>query len=96
MVTSAGSVMPVVVAVLFALMAFRAIRSGTALDYLLGTTQGIGVLLLFTRYRELACYLLLLTAFAYLLSQVLTGARVSSRLLPLAGAAAIVLALLGQ
>lgn len=87
--------MPVVVAMLFALMAFRAIRSGTALDYLLGATQCIGVLLLFTRCRELACYLLLLTAFAYLLSQVLTGARVTSRLLPLAGVAAIVLSLMG-
>jgi hypothetical protein len=36
----------------------------------------------------------LVTACAYLLSQILTGARLVSRLLPLAGAAAIALSLL--
>jgi hypothetical protein len=41
----------------------------------------------------MALYLLLITAFAYLLSQILTGAKPISRLLPLAGAAAIVLSL---
>ena len=38
-----------------AVMAFRAVHSGTALDYLLGASQVIGVLLLFTAYREFAC-----------------------------------------
>jgi hypothetical protein len=82
------------IAALFLLMAFRALRSGSASDYLLVATQCVGVLLLLGPYREAACYLLLLTALAYLVSQVLTGARLISRLLPLAGAAMIVLYLL--
>ncbi|MCB1703615.1 MAG: hypothetical protein KDI17_02075 [Halioglobus sp.] len=88
-------VMTVLAAALFALMAFRAIRSGTALDYLLGASQVIGVLLLFTAYREVACYLLLASAIAYLVSQLLTGARAISRLLPLAGAVAVALVVFG-
>jgi hypothetical protein len=52
------------------------------------------VLLLLSTYRDAACYLLLLTAVAYLVSQILTGARLVSRLLPLAGAAVIALSLL--
>lgn len=79
------------IAALFSLMAFRAFRSGSPLDYLLGATQCVGLLLLFGNFRQLAYYLLLLTACAYLLSQILTGARLVSRLLPLAGAAAIAL-----
>lgn len=82
------------IAVLFALMAFRAFRSGSATDYLLSATQVVGVLLLLSPWRELACYLLLITAVAYLISQVLTGARVVSRLLPVVGAVVITLALL--
>ena len=85
----------IVVAALFSLMAFRAIRSGSATDYLLGATQCVGLLLLLSNYRQFASYLLLITAIAYLLSQIVTGARLSSRLLPLAGAASIVLYLLG-
>lgn len=84
----------IVVVALFALMAVRAVRSGSVLDYLLAATQCIGLVLLFSAYREIACYLLLFTAFAYLVSQVLTGARLVSRLLPLAGAATILVALL--
>lgn len=83
-----------VVGALFSLMALRAVRSGSASDYLLAAAQCAGVLLLLSPYRQFALYLLLATAGAYALSQVLTGARPISRLLPLAGAAAIVLALL--
>ena len=83
-----------VIAALFSLMAFRAFRSGSPVDYLLGATQCVGLLLLFGNFRQLACYLLLVTACAYLMSQILTGARLVSRLLPLAGAAAIALSLL--
>jgi thiosulfate reductase cytochrome b subunit len=76
-------------------MAFRAFRSGSAVDYLLGATQLAGVLLmLLSDFRQFASWLLLATAFAYLLSQVLTGARLVSRVLPLAGAAAVALSLL--
>ena len=84
-----------VIAGLFALMALRAVRSGSAVDYLLAAVQCLGIALLFSRYREPGLYLLLLTAAAYLASQVLTGARRLSRALPLAGAAAIVVALFG-
>ena len=87
-------VVSLVATALFCLMAFRAFRSGSALDYVLGAAQCIGVVLLFTAYHELACYLLLLTAFAYLLSQVLTGARLISRLLPLVAAATILVDLI--
>lgn len=84
----------VAIAALFSLMAFRALRSGSVTDYLLAAAQCAGLLLLLSDYRDVACYLLLLTAVAYLVSQVLTGARLISRLLPLAGAAVIVLFLL--
>ncbi len=84
----------VLVAVLFSLMAFRAFRSASTMDYLLGTTQCIGLLLLMSNYGQFASYLLLITALAYLLSQVVTGAKPISRLLPVAGAASIVLSLL--
>lgn len=88
------SILTLLVAVLYSLMAFRAFRSGSAVDYVLGGTQCFGLVLFFTAYRDLACYLLLFTAFAYFLSQVLTGARLISRLLPLLGAATIAWALL--
>ena len=88
------SLLTVVIAVLFSLMAFRAFRSGSAMDYLLSAAQCVGLLMLFTQYREFASYLLLITAFAYLVSQVLTGARPISHLLPLAGALTIVMSLL--
>ena len=84
----------IVVAALFSLMAFRAIRSASTTDYLLGATQCVGLLLLLSNYRQLAMYLLFITALAYLLSQIVTGAKPISRLLPLAGAASIVLSLL--
>ena len=76
------------VAALFALMAYRAIRSGSRLDYGLAAAQLLGVIGLISPYRAMALYFLLLTAVAYLASQVLTGARPIARLLPLAGAAA--------
>ena len=88
------SVIFIVVAALFSLMAFRAIRSASTMDYLLGATQCVGLLLLLSNYYQLASYLLLITALAYLLSQIVTGAKPISRLLPLAGAASIVLFLL--
>ena len=75
-------------------MAFRAFRSGSAMDYLLSGAQCVGVLLLFTQYRGLATCLLLMTAFAYLVSQLLTGARPLSHLLPLAGVVTTVMSLL--
>jgi hypothetical protein len=84
----------IVVAALFSLMAFRAFRSASTMDYLLGATQCVGLLLLLSSYRQFASYLLLLTALAYLLSQIVTGARPVSRLLPIVGAAAIALSLL--
>jgi len=84
----------IVVTALFSLMAFRAIRSASTMDYLLAAAQCVGLLLLLSMYRQFALYFLLVTAFAYLLSQIVTGARPISRLLPLAGAASIVLSLL--
>jgi hypothetical protein len=84
----------IAVAALFSLMAFRAFRSASTMDYLLGTTQCVGLLLLLTNYRQFALSLLLITALAYLLSQIVTGARPISRLLPIVGAAIIVLTLL--
>ena len=84
----------IVVAVLFSLMAFRAFRSASTMDYLLGATQWVGLLLLLSSYRQFALYLLLITALVYLVSQIMTGAKPISRLLPLAGAASIVVSLL--
>jgi hypothetical protein len=84
----------IVVAALFSLMAFRAFRSASTMDYLLGATQCVGLLLLLSDYRQFASYLLLITALAYLASQIVTGARPISRLLPILGAATIVLSLL--
>lgn len=83
----------IVVTALFAMMALRAFRSASTMDYLLGVTQCVGLLLLLSNYYQAASYLLLITALAYLLSQIVTGARPISRLLPLAGAASIILSL---
>jgi hypothetical protein len=83
----------IVVAALFSLMAFRAFRSASTMDYLLGATQCVGLLLLLSNYRQFASYLLLITALAYLVSQIVTGARPISRLLPIVGAATIILSL---
>jgi hypothetical protein len=84
----------IVVAALFSLMAFRAFRSASTMDFLLGVAQCVGLLLLLSKYRQFALFLLLITALAYLLSQIVTGARPISRLLPIVGAAIIVLTLL--
>ena len=85
----------IVIAALFSLMAFRAFRSASTMDYLLGATQCVGLIFLLSNYRQFALYLLLITAFAYLISQIMTGAKPISRLLPVVGAATIVLSLLG-
>ena len=79
---------------LFLLMAARAFRSGSRTDYALGTAQCLGVLGLFSPWQHWSLVLLLGTACAYLVSQIITGARTLSRLLPLAGAAAVVVALI--
>jgi len=84
----------VLVIALFSLMALRAFRSGSNSDYLLGAVQFIGVALLLFKYTHGASYLLLGTAFAYLASQIATGARPVSRLLPIAGAISIMVLLL--
>ena len=83
-----------VVAALFAVMAYRAFRSGSILDYLIGAAQCVGILLLLADFRPFASWLLLATACAYLLSQMLTGARPLSRLLPIAGAVTVAVSLL--
>ena len=87
------AIIPAVIAAVFLVTAFRALRSGSIFDYLLAASQIAGVLLLFSSYEQAALNLLMLTAIAYLSSQVATGARPISRLLPVAGAAAIVLAI---
>jgi hypothetical protein len=86
-------VIDIVVVALFSVMAFRAFRSASTMDYLLCATQCVGLLLLLSKYHLLGSYLLLITALAYWLSQLVTGARPISRLLPIAGAAAIALSL---
>ena len=75
----------IVVVALFSLMAFRAFRSASTVDYLLGATQCVGLLLLLSNHSQFASYFLLITALAYLISQIVTGAKPISRLLPLAG-----------
>jgi hypothetical protein len=82
------------VAALFSLMAFRAFRSASTSDYCLGALQCFGLLLLLSQYQQWALCILLISAGVYLISQILTGARVISRLLPLVGALAVLLALL--
>ena len=82
------------IAVLFLLMVARAIRSGSGADYLIAASLIAGLLLLLSPFQTVGLYLLLLGACAYLLSQVLTGARPVSRLLPVAGAVLVALALL--
>ncbi len=79
---------------LFGLMAARAFLSGSRTDLLLGSTQLAALVLLFSAYKTIGLYLLLLTAVLYLISQVLTGARRVSYLLPIVGFAAAVAALL--
>ncbi len=81
------------IATLFLLMALRAARSGSVPDYLLAAAQLVGVLMLFSSHVKIALYLLLITAIAYLISQITTGARPISRILPVAGAAAVLLAI---
>jgi hypothetical protein len=81
----------VAILILFSLMALRAFRSGTATDYLLCGAQCIGLLTMLSHYRQIGAYLLLITALAYLLSQIVTDARPISRLLPIPGAMATLL-----
>ncbi len=79
---------------LFGLMAFRAFRSGSGTDLLLAGAQCVALLALITPYKVLGLYSLLVTAVLYLVSQVLTGARRISYLLPVAGFVAVLLTLL--
>ena len=78
------------VAAVFAFMAYRAFRSGSMTDYGLCLLQCVALVLLFTPYRQYGLYALLVSAAMYLLSQVLTGARRVSYLLPVIGAMAVV------
>ena len=78
------------VLILFSLMALRAFLSGSRSDYLLCGAQSIGVLAMLGPYRQIGAYLLLLTAVAYLASQIATGARPLSRALPITGALVVV------
>lgn len=86
----------VAVLLFFGLMVLRAFRSGSAVDYLLGGAQVVGLLVMLGDYRQIGAYLLLITALAYLASQVVTPARPISRLLPIAGALVIMLYLLAD
>ncbi len=88
------SVIDVTVLALFTLMAIRAFRSRSKTDILLGLVQGAGLALMLSSCRESSLILLLLTAVVYLVSQLATGARPLSRLLPIGGAVAALLALL--
>lgn len=81
------------VVMLFSLMALRCFRSGSVSDNVLGASQCGSMLMLLSPYRTFTLLLLLMTAIAYFVSQILTGARPVSRLLPLAGAVAAVLCL---
>ncbi|MFT5445650.1 MAG: hypothetical protein ACI9DC_000811 [Gammaproteobacteria bacterium] len=81
----------VTILILFSLMALRALRSGSVTDYLLCGAQFIGLLAMLGNYRQLGSYLLLITALAYLVSQIVTGARPISRSLPIAGGLVAVL-----
>jgi hypothetical protein len=76
----------VAILILFGLMALRAFRSGSTTDYLLCGAQFIGLLVMLGDDRQIGAYLLLITALAYLASQLVTGARPISRSLPIAGA----------
>ena len=81
------AIVKVCVVVLYALMAVRAFQSGEKTDRLLAAVLVIGLILLFTIPITLATYWLIACAGAYLISQILTSARVLSRGLPiLAGA----------
>lgn len=72
---------------LFSLMGVRAFQSGTGMDRLLGAFLLAGLLMLFLAAEMVAVGWLLLGAAWYLVSQVLTSARLVSRALPvLAGA----------
>lgn len=72
---------------LFALMGLRAFQGGTGMDRLLGVFLLAGLLMLFLAPEMVAVGWLLLGAAWYLVSQVLTSARLVSRTLPiLAGA----------
>ncbi len=93
LVVNVTDTIQVLVIALFSLMAFRAFRSGSTLDYLLGTAQAIGLALFLCKHIQFASYLLLVTAVAYFASQIATGARPVSRLLPLAGAISVIVVL---
>lgn len=80
----------VAILILFGLMALRAFRSGSATDYLLCGAQCFALLAMLVDYRQIGSWLLLITALAYLASQIVTGARPISRSLPIVGALVVV------
>ena len=81
----------VAILILFSLMALRAFRSGSATDYPLCGAQFTGLLAMLGDYRQIGAYLLLITALAYLASQLVTGAWPISRALPIVGTLVCVL-----
>ena len=64
-------------------MAIRAFQSGSYPDRLLGATLVVGLILLFTAPVLLSTCWLIACACAYLTSQILTSARLLSRVLPI-------------
>lgn len=86
------TVLKLCIVALNAVMAVRAFQAGTITDRLLGAVLITGLVLLFTTPVSFAACWLIACAGAYLISQILTSARLLSRGLPvLAGLLAGVL-----
>ncbi len=79
-------ILKLAISVVFGIMAVRAWQSASQSDCILAAAQLLGVIAMLVFDTSLALYFLLVTCAAYLLSQVLTGARVISYVLPLASA----------
>ena len=77
------TVLTVCIVALNAVMAVRAFQSGTTADRLLGAVLIVGLILLFTIPVLFSAYWLIAGAGAYLVSQVMTSARLLSRGLPI-------------
>ena len=71
------------VVLLYAVMAARAFQSGTTADRLLGVVLLVGLILIFTVPTPVAAWWLIACAGAYLISQIMTSARMLSRGLPM-------------
>ena len=76
----------VAVTALTLLMAVRAFQSGTILDRVLGGFLLVGLVLLFMAPDSIAVCWLAMGASFYLISQIITSARMLSRALPLLNA----------